>query len=352
MASGLKSEAPIFLVGATGTGKSAAAMEFARTLGNAAILAMDAMQVYRGADIGTSKQTAAERAEFPHGGLDLVELGQGFDVAQYLKNAEAFLREQGEAKRHVIIVGGTGLYFRALTRGLCEAPQGSDELRAELNALSVVELQARLKAVDPEMLGRIDAANPRRLVRAIEVKEATGKSLREWQDETPEPLVRDFKAYWIQRDKEELNARIEARVEEMFARGWVEEVRRLVALHGIEAVRGFSGIGYGEIAEMLGEADTTYKTGGTYRTGKAATELRGLVRSQVKPGNEGTGKVTVARRSAATTEAAIANAKSNICVATRQYAKRQLTWFAREPNLMPVILTGNQSLSAVFSTLL
>ena len=124
-------------------------------------------------------------------------------------------------------MGGTGLYFRALTRGLCEAPQGSEELRAELDALSVTELQARLKAVDPEMLERIDAANPRRLVRAIEVKEATGRSLREWQEETPEPLVREFTAFWIQREKEELDPRIEARVEAMFAQGWVEEVMEL-----------------------------------------------------------------------------------------------------------------------------
>src|ERR1700683_670200 len=113
---------PIFLVGATGTGKSAAAMEVARDSARAgiraAVLCMDAMQVYRGADIGTSKPTAAERAEVPHGGLDLVEFGGSFDVAQYLKHAAAFLREQREAGRRVIVVGGTGLYFRALTRGL------------------------------------------------------------------------------------------------------------------------------------------------------------------------------------------------------------------------------------------
>src|SRR5271155_4605972 len=112
------SDAPIFLVGATATGKSAVAMELAHTHAcchGGAILAMDAMQVYRGADIGTSKPTPAERAEIPHGGLDLVDFGASFDVAQYLKHAEAFLREQREADRRVIVVGGTGLYFRALT---------------------------------------------------------------------------------------------------------------------------------------------------------------------------------------------------------------------------------------------
>lgn len=310
-------EAPIFLVGATGTGKSAVAMELARGLRDSAILAMDAMQVYRGADIGTSKPSVAERAEFPHGGLDLVEFGASFDVAQYLKHAELFLREQREAGRRVIIVGGTGLYFRALTRGLCEAPQGSDELRAELNALSVSELQARLNAVDPEMLERIDAANPRRLVRAIEVKEATGRSLREWQDETPEPLVKEFTAYWIQREKEELNARIEMRVEEMFTQGWVEEARELVAKHGAEVVQAFAGIGYREIEEML-ESNRKMAIRSVREFGEVVNQ-------------------------------AMAKTKSNICVATRQYAKRQLTWFAREPKLTPVILTGNQTFSAALS---
>jgi len=326
MASELKSEAPIFVVGATGTGKSAVAMELARGFGNAAILAMDAMQVYRGADIGTSKASAAERAEVAHGGLDLVDfgapaVGSNFDVAQYLKHAEAFLREQRAEGRRVIIVGGTGLYFRALTRGLCEAPQGSDELRAELNALSVAELQARLKAVDAEMLARIDAANPRRLVRAIEVKEATGRSLREWQDETPEPLVREFSAFWIQREKEELAQRIEARVEEMFARGWVEEVRGLVERYGAAAVRGFAGIGYREIGEML-EMNRKMAIRSVREFGEVVNQ-------------------------------AMAKTKSNICVATRQYAKRQLTWFAREPNLQAVMLTGNQVLrTAVLTDLL
>jgi len=304
----------IFLVGATGTGKSAAALELARKHG-AAILAMDAMQVYRGADIGTSKPTAAERAEVPHGGLDLVEFGSNFDVAQYLKHAEMFLREQREAGRPVIVTGGTGLYFRALTQGLCDAPQGSDKLRAELNALPVEELRARLEKIDPAMLEQLDVSNPRRLIRAIEVKEETGRSLREWQEETPEPLVKEFTALWIQREKTELETRIRTRMETMFAAGWEEEVRGLIARHGMEAVRNFPGIGYREIAGMI-----------------ASCALR-------TPGQQ------VAR-------ATPAEVKSDIQVATRQYAKRQLTWFNREPNLQKVMLSGIQPLPAALLSLL
>jgi tRNA dimethylallyltransferase len=282
-------------------GKSAAAMELARAWGNAAILCLDAMQVYRGADIGTSKPTAAERAEFPHGGLDLVDLGERFDVAQYLAHATEFLRAQREAGRRVIVVGGTGLYFRALTRGLCEAPQGPEELRAELAALSTEELRARLEKVDAPMLAQIDAQNPRRLARAIEVMEATGKSLREWQDATPEPLVREFTALWLQREKEDLHARIDKRVEGMVAVGWEEEVGGLIARYGLEKVVAFPGIGYREIAEQI----------------------------------SGSGR-----------RLTLQEEKRNILVATRQYAKRQLTWFAREPKLLPVMLTGHPSFSA------
>jgi tRNA dimethylallyltransferase len=292
---------PIFLVGATAAGKSDLGLALARRIGGA-ILAMDAMQVYRGADIGTGKPTLAERAEIPHGGLDLAELGAGFDVAQYLKHAAEFLCEQREANRRVVIVGGTGLYFRALTRGLCEAPQGSDELRGELGALSTEQLCERLRQVDPAMLERIDAANPRRLARAIEVMEATGRSLREWQEETPEPLVANFTAFWIQREKAELEARIESRVRAMFVAGWTDEVRGLIARHGIGIVRMFQGIGYREIAEALEKG--------------APPEL----------------------------------AQRDIIVSTRQYAKRQLTWFNREPTLRKVMLSGPElpSLDAPF----
>lgn len=286
-------------------------MELARK-SDAAILAMDAMQVYRGADIGTSKPTAAERKEIPHGGLDLAEFGANFDVAQYLKHADIFLREQRERGRSVIVTGGTGLYFRALTQGLCEAPQGSDELRAELNALPVEALRERLEKIDPAMLERLDSSNPRRLIRAIEVMESTGRSLREWQEETPEPLVREYRAYWLQREKEELHERIERRVKAMFTAGWLEEVRGLVARQGLETVRNFPGIGYREIAEMLESQQT------------------------------------VARRSTATWE----SVKEDIFVTTRQYAKRQLTWFSREPNLEAVMLSGTQPLPAALLSLL
>lgn len=334
---------PIFLVGATGVGKSEVALTLARAhaaFKGAAILAMDAMQVYRGADIGTSKPSAEERMEIPHGGLDLVDFGASFDVAHYLRHAESFLREQREAGRRVIVVGGTGLYFRALTRGLCEAPQGPEALREELGKLSTEELRERLRRIDPAMLERLDTSNPRRLVRAIEVKEATGRSLREWQEETPEPLVREYEAFWLCREKEDLQARIERRVEAMFAAGWVEEVRGLMKRHGAEAVQNFPGIGYREIAEMLKENE-----------GKEEAASCGLR----PPGQQvvrATGEETGARSATATDKRPgdhrppLHSVRGDILVATRQYAKRQLTWFGREPSLRKVMLPSAPSIPA------
>jgi tRNA dimethylallyltransferase len=283
----------IFLLGATAVGKSSVALEMARARG-AAILTLDAMQVYREADIGVSKPSAAERAEIPHGGLDLADFGEVFDVARYVEQATAFLAEQAAAGRPVIIVGGTGFYFRALTQGLCDAPPMSPELREELGALSTRELRARLERVDAPMLERLDGENPRRLMRAIAVMEMTGRSLAAWQAETPPPPVREFRAFWLQRPKWELDRRIAARVDAMFAAGWVDEVRGLIARHGAEKVMAFPGIGYREIAEALA----------------------------AEPGGDGSG------------------AKRSIITATRQYAKRQLTWFRREPKLEAVTLSS------------
>ena len=279
----------LFLLGATGVGKSDVALAWARRHG-AAILALDAMQVYREADIGVGKATTVERAEIPHGGLDLAGFGEAFDVARYVQAATTFLREQID--RPVLIVGGTGLYFRALTQGLCEAPAAPERLRDELAGLSVDELRARLEKVDPAMLARLDVANPRRMARAIAVMETTGRSLRAWQDETPPPPVKEFRAFWLQRTKEELQGRIESRTRAMLAAGWIDEVRGLIERHGADAVRRFPGIGYRELASHL-LSDTPLDF-----------------------------------------------TRHAIVTATRQYAKRQLTWFNREPTLKTVMLSG------------
>jgi tRNA dimethylallyltransferase len=287
---------PLFLLGPTASGKSELALRIARER-HAAILCMDAMQVYIGADIGTGKPTRQDRDEIPHGGLDLVEIGQPFSVADYLRHAEQFLGDCDRARLPVIIVGGTGLYYRALTRGLCEAPPAPQELRDEIAALTLTQLQSRLQAADPDIIPFLDTKNPRRLSRAIAVKESTGISLRQWQQTNTPPLITDFDAFLLVRTKKDLDQRIERRVDQMLADGWVAEVRDLANKHGINILKTFQAIGYSELANPLEEREAT-------------------VRDQ-------------------------------IITATRQYAKRQLTWFHREIKLKVLKLTSETSLDGV-----
>ncbi len=293
---------PLFILGATATGKSALALALARILNprRVAILSLDAMQVYRGADIGTSKATPAEQAEFPHGGIDLVPLGQAFSVADYLKHAGQFIASH--ADRHILIVGGTGLYYRALTRGLCLAPEAPAELRAELNSLTISELQTRLREKDPTIYAKLDSHNPRRLARALEVIEFTGKSLLQWQAETPKPLIVDGVAVHVTRPKAELRRRIVSRVRSMFESGWIAEVRELLAIHSAETLTRFAAIGYPAIAQSLAS------------------------------------NPKLAHPSDALIEA--------IALETQHYAKRQLTWFNREPDLKTCEISLDNSPSA------
>jgi tRNA dimethylallyltransferase len=298
----------LFLLGPTAVGKSALAMELAERFG-AAILSMDAMQLYRGADIGTGKATAQERTQVPHGGLDLAEPGISLSVADYMRHAADFIalcRSQGKP---VIAAGGTGLYYRALTRGLCEAPATPDELRRELDALPLEALLARLQRVDPAMatpcIGAergdsqaahgIDLQNPRRISRAIAVMESTGISLAEWQRRTPPPIVPagTYATCLLVRDLPDLRARIARRVPDMVAAGWVNEVRGLIARHGAVALQRFQAIGYPEIAAWCAE-----NTLGSYPSSPLHLLPSELV--------------------------------DKIVMDTQHYAKRQLTWFKKE----------------------
>ncbi|PAW80048.1 MAG: tRNA (adenosine(37)-N6)-dimethylallyltransferase MiaA [Verrucomicrobia bacterium Tous-C9LFEB] len=293
----------LFVAGPTGVGKSEIALQLARRL-NAAILVMDSMQVYREANIGTSKPSQAEQREIAHGGIDLVDLGDSFDVGAYLKHAALFLDRCSRIGQSVVIVGGTGLYYRALTQGLCEAPAAANELRELLAQMTLEELQKRLAETDPEIVPHLDLKNPRRIARAIEVMETTGISLRKWQQDTRPPLIKSFRAFYIERDKSDLHARINQRVDQMLEAGWIDEVRTLVERHGLDALLNFPAIGYPELAAWL----------------------------------QSNGDLNLVREA--------------IALATRQYAKRQLTWFRRESKLIAVPMAPNELSTAAADRLL
>src|SRR5208282_5640694 len=172
----------LFLVGPTAVGKSAVALELAQRL-NAEIVSADSMQVYRGMDIGTAKPTAAERALVPHHLIDVCEVGDVFDAKQFVELASRAIADIHSRAKLALVVGGTGLYVRALRHGLFEGPSRNEELRARLEAMAAPELFEELKRLDPQTASRIERHNPRRLVRALEVFHETGKPISELQKE-------------------------------------------------------------------------------------------------------------------------------------------------------------------------
>jgi tRNA dimethylallyltransferase len=244
--------APVFLAGPTAVGKSAVALALAERLGGE-IISVDSMQVYRGLDIGTAKPSPAERACVPHHLLDVVELNEGFDAAKFVRLAQVSVKDIQTRGRVPIFCGGTGLYFKAWFEGLGEAPPADASVRAELEGTPLADLLAELERRDPETFARIDRQNPRRVVRALEVIRVTGRPFSAqraaWTaDRRPQTADRVF---CLTREPVDLRARIEARVDAMFAAGLVEETRRLLTAGLERNPTAMQAIGYRQVVEHL-----------------------------------------------------------------------------------------------------
>jgi tRNA dimethylallyltransferase len=243
--------APVFLAGPTAVGKSAVALALAELLGGE-IISVDSMQVYRGLDLGTAKPSAAERARVRHHLLDVVELTEAFDAAQFVRLALAAVKDIQGRGRVPIFCGGTGLYFKAWLEGLGEAPPSDARVRAELEATPLAELLIELEQRDPATYERIDRQNPRRVVRALEVIRMTGRPFSaqraEWSSRNTQHATR---VLCLTRDPADLRARIEARVDAMFAAGLAEETRALL-VRGLETNRtAMQALGYRQVVEHL-----------------------------------------------------------------------------------------------------
>src|SRR5438094_2071473 len=244
----------VCIVGPTASGKSALALDLAERLGGE-IVSADSRQVYRDLEIGTAKPTAAERARVPHHCLDLVAPGEAFDAARFWDAARAAIADIVRRGRVALVVGGTGLYVRALLGGLCPAPPRVPAVRAVLAQLVHVDgapaLHRRLVAVDPTAAARIAPYDGVRSVRALEVALTTGRRLSEWQDahrfrETPY----DALVIGLARPAAELAGRIEARARAMVAGGFLEEVRTLRARVSLDTPA-FRAVGYREMLDCV-----------------------------------------------------------------------------------------------------
>ncbi len=246
------SPSPVFLAGPTAVGKSPVALALAELLGGE-IISVDSMQVYRGLDLGTAKPAVAERARVPHHLVDVVELTAAFDAAQFVRRAEVAVKDIQSRGRVPIFCGGTGLYFKAWLAGLGEAPPSDARVRAELEATPLADLLRELEQRDPVTYARIDRQNPRRVVRAVEVIRLTGQPFApqraSWNSEprtqNPEPI------FCLTREPADLRARIEARVDAMFAAGLVVETRGLLARGLADHRHALQALGYRQVVEHL-----------------------------------------------------------------------------------------------------
>lgn len=279
----------IAIVGPTASGKTSLSIYLAKALGSQ-IICMDSMQVYRGMDIGTAKPTIAEREGIPHDMLDVVSPKDPYSVAEYVKGAAECINAIHCLNKVPILVGGTGLYLKALSGGLTLGGTVGDEaLRRKLEEEAdqpggKEKLHQQLALIDPVSSARLHVNDSRRVIRALEVFQLTGKpfSAQKPQDEAcPYDLI----TLGVGVERAQLIERINLRVDQMLADGLVEEVEGLLA-DGVPAdAQSMQGLGYKELTPYL----------------------------------EGLGTIQ--------------EAVEKIKIGTRQYAKRQMTWFRRTPNV-------------------
>lgn len=226
---------PILIAGPTASGKSALALEMAEQHGGTVINA-DSMQVYRELRILTARPTAEEEARVPHCLFGHVSVRDAYSVGRWLEDVAGALAWCAGAGRRPVIVGGTGLYFKALLDGLAPIPPVAPEVRAhwrrEASVRTAPELHGVLARRDPEMAIRLDPGDTQRIVRALEVIDSTGLSLAKWQRRPGTPLIReaDAECYVIRRPRDEVRRRVDARFDAMMAEGALEEARAIAAL--------------------------------------------------------------------------------------------------------------------------
>jgi tRNA dimethylallyltransferase len=231
---GMKPKSAVLIAGPTASGKSALALELAARV-NGVVINADSMQVYRDLRIITARPTNDEMARAPHRLYGHVDAAEVYSAGRWLRDAEREIAEAREAGRTAIVIGGTGLYFSVLLRGLSAVPEVPAEVRSQVRELAVENDNAALHAMlakrDPRTAGEIRVADRQRILRALEVVEATGVGLADWRDEPGTPALKEgeYDAIFLEADREALGARIDARFDAMLANGALDEVQKLKA---------------------------------------------------------------------------------------------------------------------------
>jgi tRNA dimethylallyltransferase len=288
-----------FLAGPTACGKSATSLILADRL-NAEIISLDSMAIYRRMDIGTAKPSQADRLKVAHHLIDIAEPHEEYSVAEFVRHA-AFAAEAIVGRGRVpLFVGGTGLYLRSILRGLSEGPEADWGFRRSMEQLAIQNgpewLHGKLRACDPVTAARLHLNDMRRIIRALEVFELTGRPISKDQQHAPVPIEdRPRAVVWLEPPRDWLRARIDLRVDQMMADGWLEETRELMELQPAPSRTACQALGYRELIDHLD------------------------------------GQLSL--------EAAVEQIK----ISTRQFAKRQHTWFRNLEECSPVAISGLES---------
>ncbi len=295
----VRSKPVVVLVGPTAVGKSRIAVEVAKAF-ETEVLTADSRQVYRGMDIGTDKPSIDERQGIPHRLIDLANPDEPFNAGLYCHQAVEEIERLYRNFRLPLVVGGTGLYVRTLLNGLCDAPAADpvmrEALRQEMKELGHDALHARLLAVDPEAAARLHPRDESKVIRALEVHQLSGRRMSEFQAEHGF-AKRPFTALLIglNRDRDVLYRRIEARIDWQLAHGLIDETTQLLAQGYQRDGVAMKGLGYRQVAEhVAGEYD-------------AAEMVRRFKRD------------------------------------TRHFSKRQMTWFRKEPRIQWLMIDESDS---------
>jgi tRNA dimethylallyltransferase len=297
-----------FLAGPTACGKTATALILAERL-SAEIIALDSMSLYRGMDVGTAKANSEEQRLVPHHMIDVLDPDEEYSLAEYVQSAEAVCRDIVDRGKTPLFVGGTGLYLRGVLRGVFAGPDADWEFRKQLEKTAAESdagyLHGELLKVDPSSAERLHPNDARRLIRALEVYHLTGKTLTEQMQQGPLPAEqRSQHVYWLSPPRDWLYDRINRRVDQMIELGLVDEVRRLMSAEKPLSRSASQALGYKEMIDHL--------------------------------------------KDECTLEAAI----ETIQTRTRQFAKRQHTWFRNLKECLEIDVSGEESAEEIAGLIL
>jgi len=295
----------IILLGPTCVGKTGLSILIAKAL-KTEIISADSMLVYKHMDIGTAKPSDEELKTVPHHLIDILSPSQTFSAGQFKERATAIIHSLHARDKIPVITGGTGLYIRSLTKGLFEGPGADDSLRKTLKEEAEIQgsdyLYTKLETIDPEAARRIDKNDVRRLIRALEVSLKSPQGISELRKNSTVPLHYDFIKIGLTRDRNELYPMIEQRVDRMMQSGLLEETKQLLTFSpGKTALQA---LGYKEIMLFM----------------HGTVDLAEAVRLMKKR--------------------------------TKEYAKRQFTWFKKEPDIHWVDITGVRDSRAIYTMVL